>query len=398
MPPSKPKAKLLIVDDEAAQMKALCQTLDDSGYQTTGYCSAKEALAALGAAKFDLLLTDLVMPEMDGITLLDRARKIDADLVGIVMTGHAAVDTAVEAMKAGAMDYILKPFKLSAITPVLERALAVRRLRLENQELQERVLQRTAELEAANKELESFSYSVSHDLRAPLRSIDGFSEILAKEYGAQMPAEAQRLLGKVCTQAHRMQNLVEDLLRLSRLGRQQLALRSVNMAGLVKEVLEQLQPERAGQAVEIQVGKLPGAEGDAGLLGQVWLNLLGNALKFTRKREGARVEIGCEEGRDEFIYSVRDNGAGFDMKYADKLFGVFQRLHPSDEFEGTGIGLSIVQRIIHRHGGRIWAEGKVGEGATFYFSLPKQPAGASAGDLKGKQAGDSPPIEPCPIG
>src|SRR5881409_340512 len=189
-----PPAKLLIVDDERAQMAALCDTLEREGYFTTGFTSAKEALATLRGQKFDLLLTDLMMPEMDGITLLRAAQQIDRNLVGIVMTGHGTIDSAVEAMKAGALDYILKPFSLRAILPVLSRALVVRRLRIANFQLEERVRERTDALEHANQELEAFSYSVSHDLRAPLRAIDGFCRILSEDYASQLGPEAQRYL------------------------------------------------------------------------------------------------------------------------------------------------------------------------------------------------------------
>jgi hypothetical protein len=371
-----PLAKLLIVDDERAQMTALCDTLEHEGYLTTGFTSAKEALATLRGQKFDLLLTDLMMPEMDGITLLRAAQQVDHNLVGIVMTGHGTVDTAVDAMKVGAIDYILKPFKLSTILPVLARALSVRWLRMENEELQQRVREHTAalevankELQAANKELEAFSYTVSHDLRAPLRAIDGFSQILSKDHAPQLSAEAQTLLEAVSANARRMGQLIDDLLAFSRLGHLPVSKERVNVAGLVQKILDEMRREHEGRDVEVRVDPLPDCMGDPSLLKQVWVNLLSNAFKFTRQRERALIEISCHEQQGEKVYVVRDNGAGFDMTYFDKLFGVFQRLHRSDEFEGTGAGLAIVQRIIHRHGGRIRAEAAVNQGAAFFFTL-----------------------------
>ena len=368
--PTTPLAKLLIVDDEVAQMKALCNTLEEEGYATTGFTVANEALAALRRQPFDLVLTDLMMPEMDGIALLRAAQEIDAHVVGIVMTGHGAIDTAVEAMKAGALDYILKPFKLSGILPVLSRALGVRRLRMENEELQQRVRERTSQLEVANKELEAFSYSISHDLRAPLRSVGAFSTILLQEHSSQMPAEARRLLDIVATSARRMEQLIEDLLRFSRLSRQSLSKQPVDVPALIHAILEELRQQEGDRYIEVKVGEVPNCVGDRPLLRQVFVNLLSNALKFTRQRDKAIVEVGSQQQEGETVYFVRDNGAGFDARYAGKLFGVFQRLHSGEQFEGTGVGLSIVQRIVQRHGGRVWAEGKVDGGATFYFTLP----------------------------
>jgi two-component system sensor histidine kinase/response regulator len=367
--PTTALAKLLIVDDEAAQMKALCDTLRDHGYETVGFTTGTAALVAVREAEFDLLLADLMMPEMDGIALLRAAQEVDPTLVGIIMTGQGTITTAVEAMKTGALDYILKPFKLSVMLLVLSRALAVRRLRRENAELAQRVRERTAELEAANKELEAFSFSVSHDLRAPLRGVSAFAHILARDYASQMPTEAQRLLSRVTTNAQRMEQLIEDLLRFSRLGRQPLAKQPVNIAALVHEVLQDLGKDQGDRHIEVKVGDLPDGIGDPSLLEQVFVNLLANAFKFTRQKERAVVEVGCQQHEGERIYFVRDNGAGFDMRYAEKLFGVFQRFHSVREFEGTGVGLSIVQRIIQRHGGRIWADAAVDQGATFYFSL-----------------------------
>jgi two-component system sensor histidine kinase/response regulator len=368
--PDHPFARILIVDDEAHLMAALCDTLREYGYETTGYSSSTAALAALTKSKFDLLLTDLMMPEMDGIALLRAAHEIDGDLVGVMMTGHGAIDTAIEAMKAGALDYILKPSKLSVMLPVLSRALTVQRLRRENGALQRRVRERTTELEAANKELEAFSYSVSHDLRAPLRHIDGFSHRLEKDYGAQLPPTAQHLLQRVCNGAQRLGLLIDALLNLARFSRHPLAKRTINLATLVQQVLSDLEGEREGRQVDIKLGHLPDCLGDASLLRQVFMNLLSNALKFTRRREKAFIEIECQEQSGELVCTVRDNGAGFDMQTAGKLFGVFQRLHRADQFEGTGVGLSIVHRIIERHGGRVWAEAELDKGATFHFTLP----------------------------
>jgi signal transduction histidine kinase len=366
-----PYPRILIVDDELAQMKALCATLREHNYQTTGFPAPKSALAALRPGQFDLLLTDLMMPGMDGIALLQVARQIDPRLVGVMMTGAGTVATAVEAMKAGALDYILKPFELSVILPVIERALAMRRLRIINAELDEGLRQRTSELEAANKELEAFSYSVSHDLRAPLRAMDGFSSILMADFRPDLPAEARRLLQNISINARRMGQLIDDLLGFSRLSRQPLTRQQVDVAAIVHGVLRDLFKEADRSRLEVSVAELPDCEGDASLLTQVFVNLLSNAVKFSRHREKARIEVGCHQHGQEQVYFVRDNGAGFDMQYAEKLFGVFQRFHRSDEFEGTGVGLSIVQRIIHRHGGRIWAEAHVNKGATFYFTIPQ---------------------------
>jgi signal transduction histidine kinase len=369
--------RILIVDDEAEQMRALCNTLPDHGYETAGFTDGETALENLRNVKCDLLLADLMMPGMDGIALLQAAQKLDPDLVGVIMTGEGTIVTAVEAMKTGALDYILKPFKLSVILPVLSRALTVRRLRIENKELEQSVRERTSqlevanrELEAANKELEAFSYSVSHDLRGPLTVIVGSAESLVEDCAAQMPAQARQLLKGVLASGERMMQLIDALLRLSRLGRQPLIKRQVNISALVREVLDELQREQRGRQIDIRMGDLPGCVGDPGLLKQVFANLLSNAFKFTRGKGNPTVEISCRQQAGEKIYFVRDNGAGFDMQQATELFGAFQRFHSAEQFEGTGIGLSTVHRIIQRHGGRIWAEAEVDKGATIYFGLP----------------------------
>jgi PAS domain S-box-containing protein len=241
-----------------------------------------------------------------------------------------------------------------------------------NISLEKRVAERTAELESANKELEAFSYSVSHDLRAPLRAVDGFSQAVVEDYGALLPEEGRHYLQTIREGAQRMGVLIDDLLTFSRLSRAALKKQEVNTGKLVRHVLEDLNSQQEGRQVEIRMGHLPACRGDPALLNQVWVNLLSNALKYTRHREYTVVEIGCKLEQGENVYFVRDNGAGFDMRYADKLFGVFQRLHRADEFEGTGVGLAIVQRVIHRHGGRIWVDAAVDRGATFYFTLQEK--------------------------
>jgi len=229
--------------------------------------------------------------------------------------------------------------------------------------------QLAARLETSNQELESFSYSISHDLRAPLRVIDGFSLALLEDHGKSLPPEGQDLLTRVRQQAQRMAQLIEDLLEFSRLGRKPLDVASVDLAALARTVVQDLGQANTDRKLDVTVGQLPPAMGDRALLRQVLTNLISNAFKFTRQRPDAQVEIGWRDDNGECVYYVRDNGAGFDMRYASKLFGVFQRLHPAADFEGTGVGLALVQRIIHRHGGRIWGEGQVNEGATFSFTL-----------------------------
>ncbi|HEY8506888.1 MAG TPA: response regulator [Steroidobacteraceae bacterium] len=369
-----PGARVLIVDDEKAQMEALLNTLKFEGYRTTGFSSPRQALAELKAGEYEVLLTDLKMPEMDGIELIRAARQKDPDIVGIVMTGHGTIDTAVAALQGGALDYVLKPFKLNEILTVIGRALETRRLRIENALLQQREREQAAELAAAYRDLESFSYSVSHDLRSPLRAIRGFTEMYLEEFGSTVPERGRTYLQQVTEGAARMDQLIEDLLKFCRFSRAPLRKQKVDLDAAARKIIADLQAREPERTINIEIGELPPCEGDPSLLQQVLINLLSNAFKFTRQKQPACIAVGSfvadspvHPGSTERVYFVRDNGAGFNPKYADKLFGVFQRLHSAEEFEGTGVGLSIVQRVLQRHGGRIWAEGAPGQGATFYF-------------------------------
>jgi signal transduction histidine kinase len=498
------QARLLIVDDEEALMTALCNTLRTEGYAVTGLTSSREALAQLRERQFDLLLTDLMMPEVDGMALLQAAQDIDPDIAGVVMTGNATVDTAVQALRGGATDLILKPFRLTNLLAVVQRALETRRLRTENiqlreavslhelsraitngltqgeilqrtvaaaaqqsgvgwvcillpsgevgaswghasswnidepgsvelpivignnsygtlrfsstttqrhlspgqlkalnilvstaatafeaasllsqlrqlnAELEQRVRDRTQELQDANADLESFSYSVSHDLRAPLRRIDGFCQMFIDEFAASVSPDGLRMLENVRAGTTNMAQLIEALLRFARYSRQPLQTRPVKTEELVRRIAATQTEQLQGREVEILIRPLPDTDADGALLEHVFTNLISNAIKFTATRKPARIEIGSRDEGDERMYFVKDNGVGFDMKYASRLFGVFQRLHSQVEFEGTGIGLSIVHRIVRRHGGRVWAESRPQEGATFYLSLPIEARAAIA--------------------
>jgi two-component system sensor histidine kinase/response regulator len=366
------KARLLIVDDESAQMRALCETLELEGYHARGYDSAKQALAALHPGEFDLLITDLTMPEMDGIALSTCARQIDPALVTIVMTGHGTIDTAVRAMQGGALDYLPKPFKLNAMIAAISRALDVQRLRRENARLQELEQRKSEELAAAYRDLESFSYSVSHDLRAPLRAINSFAQILEEDFAEGLGTEGRRIIEVIRKGSRTMDQLIVGLLEFSRVTSRSMPLDRgpVDMTALAQAAMREVMAVYQGPEPQIDIAELPTITGDATVLRQVWVNLIGNALKYSAKRCEPRIRVSGRIENGEALYQVQDNGAGFEMRYAEKLFGVFQRLHSAEEFTGTGVGLAIVQRILARHGGRIWAHGASDAGACFDFALP----------------------------
>jgi len=406
--------KILIAEDSLTQAQRLRHILQQQGYEVAVADNGHVALKMAAQFQPALVVTDVIMPEMDGYELATRI-KADASLNHIpviLVTTMSDPQDVIRGLECGADNFVLKPYDERYLLARVRYVLINREMRREQDfgmgveiyfngnrhfvtadRLQilnlllstyDAAIQRNKELQnsqnelqllnsrlaAANRELESFSYSVSHDLRAPLRHIDGYIQLLLEDSASTLSPDARRHLKVITDASRQMDDLIDDLLEFSRMNRAEMGQSGVDLDALVREAIDSLKMATEGRHIAWQVAPLPRVVGDAAMLRQVLANLLGNAVKYTRPREAAQIEIGCAgEDNGQLVLFVRDNGVGFDMRYADKLFGVFQRLHRADEFEGTGIGLASVRRIIERHGGRVWAESQLGEGATFYFSL-----------------------------
>jgi PAS domain S-box-containing protein len=329
------------------------------GYPTQEAVGQSVAILTLPAGKDEIrdILTRVVKGERVERYETRRMRK-DGQQIDVSLTASPVKDSSGQVVSVSTI-----------ARDITDRRRAKEEIQKLNERLEERVAERTAALEAANKELEAFTYSVSHDLRAPLRHIDGFSKLLVERHRAELSPDAQEYVVMIRDSALQMGMLIDDLLNLARVGRMQLSMQVTGLNSLVEEVRGVLNRENADRLIKWKVATLPFVECDPALMKQVFANLLSNAVKFSRPRKPAVIEVGVTDQDGARAVFVRDNGVGFSMKYAHKLFGVFQRLHRSEDFEGTGVGLAIVQRIIHKHGGRVWAQAELDKGATFYFTV-----------------------------
>jgi signal transduction histidine kinase len=441
---------ILIVEDSATQAAQIKYLLESHHFKTEVSSDGQQALVWLSKHKPSLVISDIVMPEMNGFELCGKI-KLDErteDTPVILLTSLSDPEEVIEGLSCGADGFITKPYNKDYLISNIKKLLAEKanqdfkkdnvgieinyngkkrlirtgqqravklllsiyegaihqnnelirtrdelrllnerledlvvertrelkndeeKIRAFNTELEQRIIERTSQLEAANKELEAFAYSVSHDLRAPLRAVDGFSKFVLEDYENKLDSEGKRLLNLIRSNIQKMDQLITDLLALSRVARCELNFSGIDMTQMAISMFKETAAQDVHDKINLKVDQLPEAYADPTYLRQVWANLIANAIKFSSKEMKPSIKI-CGRTENGFnVYYVKDNGVGFNPEYAHKLFGVFQRLHKSDDFEGTGVGLAIVQRIIHRHGGKVWAEGEEGKGAIFYFSLP----------------------------
>jgi signal transduction histidine kinase len=356
-----PRATILVVDDNADLRTYLTELLSPI-YEVTAVGDGVEALAAIRVRQPDIVLSDVMMPRLDGVGLVEalRADPATVSLPVILLSARAGEEASAQNIDSGADDYLVKPFSARELLARVRTHVDLARMR--------RKL--VTELEGANRELEAFSYSVSHDLRAPLRAIDGFAAMLVEDHAAALNDEARGYLDRVRNAAGRMSSLIDAFLELARISRAALTKTDVDLSALATEVASDLRAAQPEREVTVAIEPRLTARGDRRLLTVALVNLLGNAWKFTSRTPAARIEVARHAG-ERHAFVVRDNGAGFDPGRATRLFAPFQRFHQADDFPGTGVGLATVQRVIARHGGRIWAEAAVGRGAAFFFTLPQ---------------------------
>jgi two-component system, sensor histidine kinase and response regulator len=387
---SSSSTRVLLIEDNPSDARLIQEALSEPGEECFDMEVATTLAAGierLGAGGIDAMLLDLALPDSFGLETFARARAHALGVAIIVLTGLKDDTLALKLVQKGAQDFVAK---IDVTGDNLTRAIryAVEREKLEyefqklNEQLETRIKERTAELETANSDLEAFSSSVSHDLRAPLINIHGFSTLLLERYAPKLDDAGLRYLNHIKQGALRMSALINDLLMLARVSRQGLQFREVDLSTLMKEVAKEFETETENRQIEWRVGPLPHVMCDSGLLRQVLVNLCSNAIKYSRRQERTTIEIGRETIGAEEAFFVRDNGVGFSMAKAAKLFMPFQRLHSDEDFEGTGIGLATVARIVQKHGGRIWAKSEENAGATFYFTLDSEACRVASASLE----------------
>ena len=384
------RLKVLLVEDNAADARLIQESLaerSDEPFDLETVDTLQTGLQRLSGGGIDAMLLDLGLPDSYGAETFVRAKARALGVAIIILTGMNDDSLALKLVQGGAQDFVAKVDVSGnnltrAILYAVEREKLEQEFRKLNLQLEQRVKDRTAELEASNRELEAFSYSVSHDLRAPLSVLIGFAELLRLKNEAQLDEIGQKYLRRIHESAFRMSELMNDLIRLAKVSRQGPTRQKVALRSLVDEVVLELESQNEKRKIEWRIGALPVVECDHGLMKQVLSNLISNAVKYTRPREVAVIEIGETIMGRQRTFFVRDNGVGFDMKNANKLFVPFQRLHRDEEFEGTGIGLATVQRIVEKHKGRVWVESKPGAGTTFFFTLNTESLAAARGSVR----------------
>jgi len=371
------RIKVLLVEDNPSDARLIQESLaeaTDDSFDLETVDTLAAGLHRLGCGGIEAILLDLALPDSFGQETFVRAKAQAMGVAIIVLTGLVDDSLALKLVQGGAQDFVAKVEVTGnnltrAILYAIERERLEQKFRKLNEDLEQRIKERTAELESSNKELEAFSYSVSHDLRGPLTTLHGFADLLLEKYGSALGEQPRNYLHRINEAVTRMSCLIDDLLKLGKVNRQQLSLCDVGLRRLVEEVVHELEAETANRKIEWRIEALPVIQCDRGLMKQVLTNLISNAIKYSRTRDPAIIEVRGVFIEGESTILVRDNGVGFDLTSAEKLFSPFQRFHRAEEFEGTGIGLATVQRIIEKHRGRIWAHSEPQKGSTFYFTV-----------------------------
>ena len=362
--------KILIIEDNLSLNEELSDWFTFEGFEVWSAGNGIQGIEMAYQLLPDIILCDIMMPDMNGTEVIGNLRKnITTRLIPFIfMTALSGRNNIRTGMELGADDYITKPFTrqelIKTVNTRLKKAENIRDL------TDSKAQERTAQLNFTNRELEAFSYSVSHDLHTPLRALNGYASILIEDYSGVLDSEGKRMLNAIVDQSKKMGCLIDDLLSFSRINMNEIKISAIDMHSLAINVYNELNTDSDKEKIDFQISDIDVTYGDASMIKQIWVNLISNAIKYTSKIAKPAIEIGSSNAETETIFYIKDNGAGFDMEYYDKLFGVFKRLHSTRQFEGNGVGLAIVHRIVQRHQGRVWAESEINKGATFYFALP----------------------------